>query len=143
MASLPNTRPRAAGSTSSSLILVEFLQSSCFGEQSHIVTEILQGHDSYQPLLIDDGDHRQAAGSDLAESNRERFAFLADVYHAVHHRLNVAVPFRPNGIDNLLSRDCSHEIAAANYQEIVLQGMDSFFQGVLQSVGGGEYGEVG
>src|SRR5581483_501338 len=84
---------RAADDENSRCALVNRFaaQFATLGEQGHAVHQVLQGHDSDQPLIINHRDDGQAARRELAECGGKRLALLRHLVHAIHEGLHVSV----------------------------------------------------
>ena len=105
--------------------------------------QVLQGDDADQVLVFDHGNDAGIAGGKLAEGGTERVLAQGDFEDFIHHRLDVAVSFGAQSLENTLLRNHAHHVATAHHRKIVLQGMNRFFQGIFQGVRRGERGEIG
>ena len=107
------------------------------------MAEVLEGdHAEDASVLVGDGDHADAAGAHAAHGFAEGVLGGGDEEAAEHDGLDIAVAFDAEGSEDGAAGDDADDLIVADHGEVVLERVNGFVEGVLESVGGENDGEV-
>src|ERR1035441_8089289 len=120
------------------------LDSALLREEGHGAHEVLHADDAYYTATFGDGNEREAAaGGQAADGGAECVLGPGNLEGARHDRLHIAIAVAAQGVHNALPRNDADQLRAADYGEVLLQGMNAAGEGVGEGGRGRERGEVG